>query len=341
MKRLPSMFLYVLAINLCLTQAELVYQVDFEDGSRSANIGRVSLEIQGTSITNEENPDKSGRNTSDRCGYSQVPSSGRRAEFSSQRVETNEKTYVYKWSYFIPDNFFSGSISWMLISQWKTWPCEDNCGGGSHSSEVCYSCGIFNEIGLSSSNFSFAWRAEPDCRRFSTDVIQGEWVDFQQEIYWTNTSNGYYKLWKNGELVSEDENIVTLFDNFDEGRCDIYWAVGVYTSWSGNQGLYYDNLEIWDTSGVDGIIGEDRPTIVFGEEKSMVSPWDKSYQLQFRPDLVWKESMQHLTDVSGRRAGVPNAKNKNFRLPAGIYVQQKNIDGNNEKARKESEEQKN
>ncbi|MFC1584095.1 heparin lyase I family protein [Fibrobacterota bacterium] len=344
MKRLPLVILFVFAVNLSLTHAELIYKADFEDGAVQPDIGRASIETQGTEISNEENPLRNGRNPSERAGYCYFPQSGRRCEYSSQRVETDEKTYVYKWQYYAPADYFDGTdVGWMLISQWKTWPCEV---GGSNRDDICYGGGIFNEItvGQDPPRLSFNYRAEPDCNRVPTEFILGEWFEFQQEIYWTNTNNGYYKLWKNGELIADVSNVKTLFDNFDEGGCDIYWAVGVYSSWSGSKdfiGMYFDNVEIWDTSGVNGIIGEDRPTIILGEESPVLKQtWDKNYQLQFRPDLVWKEGVRHVMDVSGRRIGIPNPKEKtSFRLPAGVYLQPKNARVGHGKIVKEPEEQ--
>ncbi|MFC1584094.1 heparin lyase I family protein [Fibrobacterota bacterium] len=331
---------FVLVGALCMTQAELIYHADFEDGSRQANVGGISIEIWNSVIENQENPDKSGRNTSDRVAFCGVGSPGNRAEISSQRVETWNKTYVYQWSYYIPEDYFTGrDISWNLISQWKTWPCEDNCGQGSHQSEVCYSCGIFNEIDISESELTFAWRAEPDCRRHNiTGVPQGEWFDFQQEIHWTNGNDGYYKLWMNGELISEDEGIKTLLDNFDQGRCDIYWAVGVYGEWWGPGdwlGLWVDNLHIYDTSGVTGIIGEPGPTVIDASRASSKS-YAAKYKLDYRPDLQWNENVMDIMSISGRRIGSPATKGRvPFKLPAGIYVNKPNPDINHEKARKE------
>ncbi|MFC1584093.1 heparin lyase I family protein [Fibrobacterota bacterium] len=321
------MVFLLIAFTIGLVQADLVYKCDFEDGSLRPEIGSANQETQGTTISNEENPLPTILNTSDRAGFCRVPPSGRRAEFSTQRVTTNNRTYVYKWSYFIPEDFFTDAeIGWLLISQWKTWPCEI---GGSNGPDICYSGGIFNEVDLhqETRKISFRYRAQPDCRRVDVDCILGEWMDFQQEIYWTNNSDGYFKLWMNGHLIQEEQNIKTLFDNFDQGGCDIYWAIGAYTSWNGTKdfiGLYIDDMEIWDTSGVVGIIGEDDYPV------SIISPGKSSgkqavltgYQLSYRPDLWW-ENLRFI-DVSGRRVQIPQAQEKTpFRLPGGVYIKQK------------------
>ena len=65
------------------------------------------------------------------------------------------------------------------------------------------------------------------------------------QVKWTKTNNGFARLWKNGELVYQKQVIKTLFNGFDPGRCDLYWAVGLYAHSDSGLTLYTDNIEIW------------------------------------------------------------------------------------------------
>ncbi|MBD3319820.1 MAG: hypothetical protein GF350_01860, partial [Chitinivibrionales bacterium] len=201
-----------------------------------------------------DNPHKDSINSSNKVARCRVPQNYTRAELSSQRLPTNNKTYVYRWSYYLPEDFYDNAdLSWSLISQWKSWPCGDHDG---YDTQICFSCGIFNDLSAgtgSDRQFTFRWRAEPDCNEYAEEVRLGTWTEFVMEIKWTNNSTGYMKLWMNNERVKELDNIKTLFDDFQDPDCNIYWAVGIYTNWTGTKDfldVYIDNIEINDTSGL-------------------------------------------------------------------------------------------
>jgi hypothetical protein len=250
--KLCLIIVFLLALNL---PAGLLYRVNFESGNTDASPGTSNKEEwYGGVISAVNNPQKDSRNGSDMAGQCRVPHDYTRAELSSQRLTTENKTYVYKWSYYLPDDFFTNAdLSWSLLCQWKTWPCGDHDG---YDAEICHRCGIFNDLSAGTEtdpHFEFRWRAEPDCREQTEDMILGQWVDFMMEIRWTNANDGYAKLWINDSLIKDLGNIKTLMDNFDASRCNMYWAVGIYTSWTGSKeflDVYIDNVEIWDTSGV-------------------------------------------------------------------------------------------
>jgi hypothetical protein len=263
------------------THGGLLYSIDFEneqighslaDQERVAgqtgqkdDYGRAESVAGGGAVpggveTIVENPQKDENNTSEKTLFCQTPSNYHRAEFSSPRFPTVEKTYVYQWSYFMPNDFYNDcSIFYIFMADWKTWPCSDGDGWGA---EICGGGGIYNDVQLNGQKFTwpFRWRAEPDCKEQNFTFELGKWYSFQEEIKWTNTKNGYQRLWMNGKLVREDKNIKTLLDRFNAGGCDIYWSLGFYGVWNGNKalsGVYIDNLKIYDTSGVQGIIGRE------------------------------------------------------------------------------------
>lgn len=222
----------------------LLYRVNFEDGTIDANPGTSHAEtMSGGSITVVANPEPDGRNSSSNVGRHSVPSGYTRAELSSMRLSTEDQAYLYKWSYYVPPTFFDSTVNWNLISQWKTWPCGDHDG---YDTEICGSCGIFNDLSVHTDTFHFKYRAEPDCFTASPPLILGQWVDFVSEVRWSNGNDGYVKLWLNDQLVYDQQGFKTLFDNFDPSSCNLYWAVGVYSNNEGGLTVYTDDIEIWE-----------------------------------------------------------------------------------------------
>lgn len=238
---MPCIFSIVLCCHIAL--AATYYKADFD----STDPG--SKELQGGQIDAVTNPFKDSTNNSDKVGRCRVNDGGRRAEYSSPRIATNEKKYVYRWMYYIPADFATAALEWRVLSQWKTWPCEV-C--SNYAAEICYGCGgIFDEVRGESGKFTVRWRANPDCRTYERPIIMDRWVRFMMDIYWTNTVNGYTKLWIDGTLVSEHTNIKTLFDRFPANNsCNIYWAVGLYGPLTGRAyaDVYIDNISITDES---------------------------------------------------------------------------------------------
>ena len=225
---------------------KLLYRVNFESGSTAASVGTsrretVAVDNGGGTITVVSNPKKDARNGSARVGRHHVPGGYRRAELSSQRLPAAGKTYIYKWSYYLPATFFSEPKNWNLISQWKAYPC-----GGGNKPGVCGKGGIFDDLTVHGSDFELRFRAEPDCETATTPAPAGEWVRLVMQVKWTKSNNGFARLWKNGELVFEKQGMKTLFNEFESGRCDPYWAVGVYAHSESGLTLYTDNIEIWE-----------------------------------------------------------------------------------------------
>ncbi|MFC1584492.1 heparin lyase I family protein [Fibrobacterota bacterium] len=316
----PLFLLMTMAFSMLAAQAGILWKLDWEDGRKEAAIGYTRLEEEeGGEITVVDNPVKDANNGSEKAAACNV--GGKRAEISSQRVPTEGKTYVYKWSYLVPENYSASG----LVCQWKTWPCGDHDG---YADEVCYTCGIFNHVRIQNNGdeFHFQWRAEPDCDEISLPTNRGSWVTFQQEIKWTNGNDGYYKLWMNGEVVKEDSNLKTLMDRFEPGTCDLYFAVGLYSTVSALP-VYIDNVEIWDTSGVQGIIGEDSPTSIIRQgRQSVYSPTVPFEPLNTPCRCSWcVDEPATILDVKGVTQGtlVPGlegGKSAQGRLPNKRYI---------------------
>jgi hypothetical protein len=184
----------------------------------------------------------------------------------------NEKKYIYTWKQYFPRDFLEGvDVDWMSFSQWKTWPCGwyDSPSTSDYPSDspinyseiqydqyICEGGGIFNQLSYIplSQELSFDVRARPDCAYLKHQPIEGQWNTYILEIYWTNSDEGYFKLFLNGQILAEAENIKTLYD-FHPGlegysTCDMYWALGVYSSWTSSSRsdlkVYFDDISIYD-----------------------------------------------------------------------------------------------
>jgi hypothetical protein len=180
----------------------------------------------------------------------------------------DEKSYIFTWKEFFPANYIAGAdVSWLVYSQWKTWPCGEYDNPSvppydtvDYSALICEGGGIFNDIHWDSSDpnsYKIRFRADPDCNNLLLSNTEGVWHTFIVEIYWTNTSNGYYRVYKNGELVESEDNVKTLFDQFpaEEGICDLYWGLGLYAAWADDgqstMSVYIDDMRIYDKA--DGV----------------------------------------------------------------------------------------
>ena len=239
----------IFLINLAGFGQTATFSSNFEDQNFDAEIGTAEFE-KGTSggwyIV--PNPSKDTRNSSDYVlkVYTN-PGTGGRAEYKVVRHETNEKTYIYRWKRFFPVGIFTDMNNpTFLQNQWKTWPCYDN---------VCHSgSGIFNDLSLEPDmTAEHRLSAYPNCKYDYIDGQAGLWQEYTLEMYWTQTDNGYYRLWKNDTLYGYSNNMKTLTDNFTEGECDIFWTVGIYGGWTkgGDKTqdsliAYLDDLALYD-----------------------------------------------------------------------------------------------
>lgn len=260
--------------NNSLGYSSSVFYASFESGSINADVGTEFAQQQtGGSDSNidffsiVDNPAPSHTNPSDKVLFISinVPGYNTRAEYHTQQMETDEKTYIYTWKEFFPSYFGEGVDNiWSsyVVGQWKTWPCEV-C--ADHAAFICGGCGgIFNERDLSvyEEIFDFRFRAEPDCDNYNTPMEKGAWHAFALEIYWTNTSNGFYNLYQDGELIHSKSQVKTLFDYFIPGTypgCNMRWGMGLYMSWldadAGSLDYYLDDMAVFDED--DGVTIED------------------------------------------------------------------------------------
>lgn len=238
----------------------------FESGSFSPDIG--SRLVLGQHVFDEENdisqyhleyttivdnPAPSERNPSAKVFKSHVPQQGYiRAEYEATHVATEGKTHIYAWKEYLPSTTFDGvDFYWLSLGQWKTYPCGEYGGWGD---SICGGGGIFNDRDLQldpdPDQIRLRFRAEPDCYEPTHAFAKDVWTSYALEVYWTNTTAGYYRLYQDGVLLFEKVGIKTLLDNFEPGACDMKWAMGVYSNWwsTGAKDItyYLDDMAIFD-----------------------------------------------------------------------------------------------
>jgi hypothetical protein len=232
-----------------------------------------------------ENPVKEGANTSDYCGvtvsfpsaanFNTLLSSKYEYRFQTSYDDMIDRHHILQWKYLIPDSAIvkADSVLWFKISQIHPYsgaPVDCN----EETSDGCVAWnggGIFNDCDIYIADWdytrkdtrtTFAWRyrALPDSAKVYYTVDIGKWMTFTYDIYWTkDRTKGYWRLYKNGELLSSRDNVRTLA-NISETSTGLEWKTGQYTRWNDwidneidSLPVYYDDLELYIDPENDGI----------------------------------------------------------------------------------------
>ncbi len=216
---------------------EAMFKATFENNSLDADVGKSFAQTDSHGILKVvPNPAPDSTNSSSYVLESSLLESSKgRAEYSNStsiRYPTEGETHIYTWKRFYPKDMFKDlNLIWLLVSQWKTWPCEKN---GEHGQYICPGGAIFNDVDFKSCDTEkFRFRALPDCNNIYVDAVEGVWEEYTMIIYWSNDQDGYYHLFKNRKLVGGETGVKTIYDNFPEDHsCDIYFTLGLYSGWS-------------------------------------------------------------------------------------------------------------
>lgn len=231
------------------------FLASFESGSLAPDVGIEFAQQSGGSFAVVDNPSVSQANPSEKVLLTSLINGGRRAEYHAPRMPTQEKTYIYAWKELFPTDFGEGvNLGWghYGVGQWKTWPCQyKGLDVYDFSDEICNGGGIFNHRLITKTyEHEFSFRAKPDCNEVFLPMERGEWHAFALEIYWTDSSAGYYNLYKDGQLVESQAGVKTLFDGFVPQTCDMMWGMGLYAAWSSTEvsslNYYLDDMAVFD-----------------------------------------------------------------------------------------------
>lgn len=221
-----------------------------------------------------ENPLKAGSNTSDYVCVSHtfpsLPAPNSTDCDKSEYVLTSangmvtDQHHIMKWKQlFMDDNILNIddiTWDWMSFNQIHTGAAKYPFAPVSHEPDetIAYGGGIFNDLVKAheddSSIYNFRVRAIPDEALIPFQVDIGQWMTFTYEVFWTQSSNGYWRLWKDGALLDYADNVKTLPDSYNPAEDDfLHFKTGLYNKWNDpvidQLSLYFDDLELY--------IGED------------------------------------------------------------------------------------
>ena len=247
---------------------EMMFKATFEQNSLAADVGKSFAQTDSHGLLEiVPNPSPDDMNSSAYVLRSAIEQSSKaRAEYSnatSTRYPTEGETHIYTWKRYYPKGMFEDiNLIWLLVAQWKTWPCEKN---GEHGEYICPGGAIFNDVDFKSCETEkFRFRALPDCNDIYVDVEEGVWEKYTMIIHWSNSNHGYYHLFKNNKLIGGEIGVKTIYDNFPKDHsCDIYFTLGLYSGWSSQSkdslSIYIDDFAVYkatEKSDLDGVCSE-------------------------------------------------------------------------------------
>ena len=217
-----------------------------------------------------ENPIRSGSNTSDFVGvahtFPSLPLPDTTDCDKSEYVLTSadgmvtDQHHIMKWKILFADdtilNIEDIVWNWMSFNQIHTGASKYFPPGvsGDPDDTIAYGGGIFNDLVKSasddSSEYNFRVRAIPDEALVPFQIDIGEWMSFTYEVFWTQSNTGYWRLWKDGELLAAADNVKTLPDSYDPEEDDfLHFKTGLYNKWNDPEieslSLYFDDLELY------------------------------------------------------------------------------------------------
>jgi hypothetical protein len=244
-----------------------------------------------------ENPVKSGCNTSEFVGVSHTfPSLPLPDDTDCDKSEyvltsadglVTDQHHVMKWKLLLTDdsilNLESIVWDWMSFNQIHTGASKYPPPGvaGDPDPTIAYGGGIFNDLKKSSdypgdpSMYNFRVRAVPDEALVPFQIDIGTWMSFTYEVFWTKSNTGYWRLWKNGELLASADNVKTLPDSYVPAEDDfLQFKTGLYNKWNDPAieriSLYFDDMELY--IGDDVRLEDVCPECVHGERVKCLIP---------------------------------------------------------------------
>ncbi|SLM28204.1 hypothetical protein MTBBW1_1280007 [Desulfamplus magnetovallimortis] len=217
-----------------------------------------------------ENPVKSGFNTSDYVGVSHtfpsLPPPDSTDCDKSEYVLTaadglvTDQHHIMRWKLLFTDDAIVEieDIVWNWMSFNQIHPGVGKYPSPGQSGEtddtIAYGGGIFNDLKKADEDdpyvYNFRYRAVPDEEIVPFRINIGEWMSFTYEIFWTQSDNGFWRVWKDGELLASAYNVKTLPDSYDPAEDDfLHFKTGLYNKWDDPEidslSLYFDDIELY------------------------------------------------------------------------------------------------
>jgi hypothetical protein len=252
-----------------------------------------------------ENPVKSGANTSKYVSTSvtfpteiNTVSTPRKKEYvlTSEPGTAYDHHHIMQWKFLLFDSTLLqlDTIMWDWMSFNQIHQGYELYDGGAcqNGGSIAYGGGIFNDHAkvLGSSNpaeYEFKYRAMPDSSRVPYTVDIGKWMTFTYEIFWTQSDTGYWRLWKDGQLLDSAYNVQTVADCGTVDDDFLQFKVGQYNKWDDSEidslSVFFDDIELY----IDPI---DHGTSIYDIcPKCLYDPCDTTH-------LVLEGTVQHETE---------------------------------------------
>jgi hypothetical protein len=217
-----------------------------------------------------ENPRKEGLNTSNYVGISHtfpsLPPPNSTDCDKSEYVVTSanglvtDQHHIMRWKILFNDdnilNIEEIVWSWMSFNQIHTGAAKYPNGPGTTETDdtIAYGGGIYNDLKKGDADYpslyTFRFRAIPDEALVPFHIETRRWMSFTYEILWTQSSNGFWRIYKDGELLASADNVKTLPDSYDPAEDDfLHFKTGLYNKWNDPEidslSMYFDDIELY------------------------------------------------------------------------------------------------
>jgi hypothetical protein len=241
-------------------RAGLLQTFDFETGDLS-RLG--SVELNGPTATVTVSTDHARRGTYSMKAF--INKQDKRAEGVSQLRGTVGGVNWYGWSIYIPDNQH-GDGKFDIISQFHDWHATLPAWADDGTAPTNLTLGEDNML-----RFSLKYQGPVDPATGNPTTVHqvfdlapctvGTWHDFVVNVKWTHQSDGFLKVWLNGELLVDYTGPTYLDYGTGNGP---FFKMGDYKgvyNWSGT-GPRYFYMDEFRMGGADSSYAEVNPALV-------------------------------------------------------------------------------
>lgn len=236
MRKILTILIVLIIVEPSLLRAQL-FKSTFESGSGIApEIGTYGA--NGARCSNIANPHVDDVNSSNyviRVELQDAEGAGASTRYGfNDGAAIYERKLVYMWKQYLPTGIFdnanitTGYLLNIKRSSWTSTVYQNY----DHTGACQWRC--VDNAGIVS---------------YSDSLVFGQWVDFVLEIYHTQTTSGYSKLYRNSELVFNAEGIQTIIETDSVYNNSQFW-VGSYLVWDestdNSMYMYFDDMYLYD-----------------------------------------------------------------------------------------------
>jgi hypothetical protein len=219
------------------------FQATFESNSLTAEIGEYSNSGLLTSLDVVSNPLVDSVNSSNyvlEVTLLYKDGDGSSTRYGTDELDCAEKVLAYTWKSYYTSGLYDGcSFDPGYLMNFKRSP------------DVA---AVFQLLDTSDPTISY-WNvlADGDTLSYTENLTFGAWVEYVLEVFYTQTDTGYYRLYKNNELIFELYDVQTMTD--DDALTGADFLVGSYSVWENTNEedivYYFDDMYAYDITDSD------------------------------------------------------------------------------------------